>query len=196
MSRSQMAAVRAMVLASFCALAVACAGGTVGSARTHDAGQVSGSPAPTSKASPAPQGAVARSTVPLSSSGGSTAKPVAVSPGAAGGTAAPPRLPAAYQVIEQNGRSVGDTASFEPASLTIRSGDSVTWSIGGLFGCAESPHSLTSTSANWSVDVSMSCGSAQPGSETSYTYTFTRPGIYTYDDKYATGASGQVIVQA
>lgn len=192
MSRYQLVAVRVAVLASFCALAVGCMGGAAGGSHVH-ARQDLSSPTPTLSA--APQGAVARSTAP-GSSRNSAPTATTVPPAPAGSPPAAPRLPAAYEVIEQNGRSVGDTASFDPASLTIRAGDSVTWSIGGLFGCAQSPHSLTSTSANWSVDVSMSCGGTQPGSQTSFTYTFTRPGTYTYDDKYATGATGRVVVES
>lgn len=84
---------------------------------------------------------------------------------------------------------------FDPSPVTVRPGDSVTWSDGDRFGCAQTGHTITSTSSNWSVDATIYCDTAVPGSQESFTYTFRVPGTYTYRDKFST-ATGEVLVKS
>lgn len=97
--------------------------------------------------------------------------------------------------VEENACAPAPDFCWSPSPARIRPGDSVTWSDPTLFGCNQVGHTVTSTSPNWSVDVTIYCGNLTPGRQLSFTYTFTAPGTYTYQDKNASGGgAGTVLV--
>jgi len=74
--------------------------------------------------------------------------------------------------------------AFTPAALTVPVGTTVTW----VFRQKDSPHNVVSLTG----PASFNSGSPQ-GSGT-FTYTFTRPGTYTYDCQVHPNMTGTVTV--
>ena len=76
--------------------------------------------------------------------------------------------------------------TFDPKSVTINVGDTVSWTNNGGVG-----HTVTSTSDNWEKDNPI----AVPQQSTSF--RFTKAGTYTYQcSTHAPGMSGTVVVKA
>ena len=78
------------------------------------------------------------------------------------------------------------TTAFQPANVTIDTGDTVRWE----FDAATSTHTVTSSSANWSIDQTRDPNGAP------ISRTFDTPGVYSFLCKVHTGMTGSVTVQA
>lgn len=76
--------------------------------------------------------------------------------------------------------------AFQPDSVTIAQGASVTWE----FDQAATTHSVTSTSGNWDIDETRNAGGA------AVTHTFSAPGTYTFHCKFHGAMTGTVTVTA
>ena len=76
--------------------------------------------------------------------------------------------------------------AFQPSDVTVPAGTPVRWE----FDQAAASHTLTSTSANWSVDETRSPGGA------AIERTFTDPGVYTFICRFHGGMSGSVTVES
>lgn len=78
--------------------------------------------------------------------------------------------------------------TFDPATVTVDVGDTVTWEWRGSFG-----HTVTSTSGNWNKDDSL----GPPAANISTQFLFEKPGTYTYVCKTheSVGMKGTVIVR-
>ncbi len=80
----------------------------------------------------------------------------------------------------------GQSSQFQPPSVTINAGDTVRWE----FDQAATTHTVTSSSANWSLDQTRA-----PNGEP-VTFTFTEPGTYTFLCTIHSGMTGSVTVGA
>jgi plastocyanin len=70
-------------------------------------------------------------------------------------------------------QAVDSTLTWSPNQVTIKSGETVTWTYPN--GSNPPPHNVKSTSDNWSIDSPASTSDPSP-----VTYTFTAPGTYTF----------------
>lgn len=78
-----------------------------------------------------------------------------------------------------------------PSTLNIHVGWTVTFDGTRAFGGTVTYHTVTSTSSNWNVDAKVySNPNYGPGQ---FSYTFTKPGTYTFYDKNQ-GGNGAVVV--
>jgi plastocyanin len=89
---------------------------------------------------------------------------------------------AANQSVQANGSN-----QFTPAEVTVDPGDTVTWQYAGGFG-----HTVTSTGPNWSKNDPL----GPPSTNLTTTFTFDKPGRYTYvcTTHESVGMRGTVIV--
>ncbi|HJZ59411.1 MAG TPA: cupredoxin domain-containing protein [Gemmataceae bacterium] len=92
-----------------------------------------------------------------------------------------PSAPPAAQAEQSATVSISDNA-FEPARLTVSVGTTVRWKNGG-----QHRHTVTSGTAVWDS------GKLEPGA--SYSYTFTKPGTYSYHCALHNGMKGEIVVQ-
>ncbi len=74
----------------------------------------------------------------------------------------------------------GQSSQFQPPNVTVNAGDTVRWE----FDQAATTHTVTSSSANWSLDQTRA-----PNGEP-VTFTFTQPGTYTFLCKIHNGMTG------
>src|SRR5215208_2911073 len=75
---------------------------------------------------------------------------------------------------------------FNPATVTITTGETVRWE----FDQAQTPHTVTATSSNWTINETRS-----PGSGT-VEHTFNAPGTYTFHCTIHPAMTGTVTVEA
>jgi LPXTG-motif cell wall-anchored protein len=116
---------------------------------------------------------------------GTPAPPPAPPPPAAQAPAAP--APAAPVAAAQN-VSIKDNA-FDPKTITVKVGDTVTWSIAG-----QNEHTATADNGSFNSD------DLKAGEKTTFSFTFTKAGTFAYYCKYhggpgGQGMSGTVVVQ-
>src|SRR5918999_245071 len=76
-------------------------------------------------------------------------------------------------------------AAWQPSEVTVPTGTTVRWE----FDQTSLPHTVTSTSANWSKNESRNAGG--PAVE----HTFNKPGIYTFRCNLHGGMTGKVTVE-
>src|SRR5687767_6938489 len=76
-------------------------------------------------------------------------------------------------------------STWQPADVTVPSGSTVRWE----FDQTTLPHTVTSTSANWTKDESREPGGAP------VEHTFTKPGTYTFRCNLHGGMTGSVTVE-
>jgi LPXTG-motif cell wall-anchored protein len=115
---------------------------------------------------------------------GTPAPPPAAPPQAAPAPAAPVTPVAAAQNV-----SIKDNA-FDPTTITVKVGDTVTWTIAG-----QNEHTVTADNGSFDSD------DLKAGEKTSFSFSFTNAGTYAYYCKYhggrgGQGMSGTVVVQA
>jgi plastocyanin len=76
-------------------------------------------------------------------------------------------------------QAVDDTSQWSPAEVTIKAGETVTWTWDG-----EPPHNVKSTTSNWDV----------LSTATGFAHMFGAPGTYDYLCQFHPGMTGRVIV--
>jgi plastocyanin len=108
---------------------------------------------------------------------------VAVALALVGGLASLLTLLASSPVLgAEHAAEIGDGA-FSPSTLTVSVGDTVTWR-----NADDRPHTVTSN------DGAFDSGNLDPG--VGFSFTFTKPGTYTYVCVYHDGMQGTIVVEA
>jgi plastocyanin len=108
--------------------------------------------------------------------------------GAAAWLVAPGTVPPATADDETVNVGTAQANRFDPSTVTIDKGDTVTWQWGG-----GANHTVTSTSSNWDVNIAI----GPPALDLTTTYTFRKAGTYTYvcSTHESSGMKGKVVVR-
>jgi plastocyanin len=79
-------------------------------------------------------------------------------------------LPASAAAADQTVQAVDATLSWSPATVTVKAGESVTWTFAGT----SQAHNVASSSSNWSLTTPIQAGHPP------VSYTFAAPGTYSF----------------
>jgi plastocyanin len=79
-------------------------------------------------------------------------------------------LPATASAADQTVQAVDATLAWSPATVTVKAGESVTWTFTGT----AQAHNVAASSANWSLTTPIQ------SSHPPVSYTFTAPGTYAF----------------
>jgi len=97
--------------------------------------------------------------------------------------------PTSDTTVEESATITETTNGFEPATITIKAGEKVTWmnKTGGDISIDSDPHPIHTSYAP------LNLGAVKDGASTSL--TFDKPGIYNYHDHFDSSRRGKVIVE-